>query len=58
MGWWSLGNAKSDSYTQLTIRIPRGLFKYIDELSKRWGTTYQDTILLILWDWALGDDSG
>jgi hypothetical protein len=51
------GKAKSE-YVQLTIRVPRGLFKYIEELSKRWGTTYQDTLLLIIWDWVIGSEEG
>ena len=46
-----------DSYTQITIRVPSGLWRRIDELSKRWGTTYQDTILLIIWDWILGEEA-
>ena len=45
-----------DSYIQLTIRIPPGLFNYIKKLGERWGTTYQDTILLILWDWVLAGE--
>ncbi len=56
MGWWSLGNAKSDSYVQVTLRVPSGLYREIERVQKRWGMTVQDTILHILLDWFWGGD--
>ncbi len=54
MGVRIQGERKSDSYVQVTLRLPPGLYRYVEGLSKRWGTTIQDTLLLIIWAWATG----
>jgi hypothetical protein len=41
---------KTLEYRQLTIRVPLKWYKKIEEFSREWGTTLQDTILLILYE--------
>jgi hypothetical protein len=48
---------KHIEYKQLTVRLPRGLYQVIEEESKVWGLTLQDTIIYMLLVCVEGDKS-
>lgn len=50
-----MGEGKNN-YVQITLRLPRTFYSLVRERQQKWGTSLQDTFIIILYRYFLEED--